>query len=78
MIEILSSPSESHNKLITTSLSTIPFKMDKLSSAAHTINDAIRLLRHHDTHPMKIVDIKIGNNEFDDSQPSHEDKYSVD
>lgn len=71
LLKIISSPSEIHFKLACTSLSTIPLKLRDIPVAINNLNDSIRLLRHHEIHPIQIACIKTGNPEFDDSQASN-------
>lgn len=43
------------------------------------VNDAVALLRHHNTFPMPYLHyIRIGEASFDDSQDSNKQYYSAD
>ena len=79
LLQIISSPLEAHNELVCSTLYLLPSKEGDLMKQISHVNDAVALLRHHNTFPMPYLHyIRIGEASFDDSQDSNKQYYSAD
>ena len=75
LLQVLSSPLEAHYDLVCSTLYLLPSKEGDLIKQISHVNDAVALLRHHNSFPMPYLNyIKIG----EASQDSNKQYYSAD